>query len=129
MSHQSVLKGNTHHPQRFTSRALTAIQYVAIGLLLTMAADVRPVLGQSLNWEGQTGVFVTPLAYTAASSKDGFGKPIVAFHFLNGGKVLGNFYHGVTHGGRSGPHRIRLHPRFAFAGKHGGPQQLMGQRF
>jgi hypothetical protein len=45
-----------------------------------------------LNWEGQTGVFVTPLAYAAASSKDGFGKPIVAFHFLNGGKVLGNFY-------------------------------------
>jgi hypothetical protein len=92
MSYQSVLKGNTQHAQRFTSRALTVIQYAALGLLLTMAADVRSVLGQSLNWEGQTGVFVTPLAYTAASSKDSFGKPIVAFHFLNGGKVLGNFY-------------------------------------
>lgn len=63
-----------------------------LALLLALAADVRPVSAQSLNWEGQTGVFVTPLAYTAASSKDGLGKPIVAFHFLNGGKVLGNFY-------------------------------------
>ena len=92
MPHQPILKGNPHHPQRLTSRVLTVIQYAAIGLVLTMAADVRTVLGQSLNWEGQTGVFVTPLAYTAASSKDGLGKPVVAFHFLNGGKVLGNFY-------------------------------------
>jgi hypothetical protein len=92
MTDPSILKGNTHHPQRFTSRSLTVIQYLALVLLLTMAGDVRTGLGQSLNWEGQTGIFVTPLAYTAASSKDGFGKPIVAFHFLNGGKVLGNFY-------------------------------------
>jgi hypothetical protein len=92
MTDPSILKGNTHHPQRFTSRSLTVIQYLALVLLLTTAGDVRTGLGQSLNWEGQTGIFVTPLAYTAASSKDGFGKPIVAFHFLNGGKVLGNFY-------------------------------------
>ena len=99
MQDPSVLKSDTHHPQRFTSRALAVIQYVAIGLLLIMAADIRTVSGQSLNWEGQTGVFVTPLAYTAASSKTGLGEPIVAFHFLNGGKVLGNFYQAsVTEG-------------------------------
>jgi len=92
MSYQSVLEGNAYQPHQIKARALSVIQYLAIGLLLTTAADVRTVLGQSLNWEGQTGVFVTPLAYTAASSKDSFGKPIVAFHFLNGGKVLGNFY-------------------------------------
>jgi hypothetical protein len=92
MSYQSVLEGNAYQPHQIKARALSVIQYLAIGLLLTTAADVRTVLGQSLNWEGQTGVFVTPLAYTAASSKDGLGKPIVAFHFLNGGKVLGNFY-------------------------------------
>lgn len=92
MSHQFVRKGNSHRSQRFTSRGLKVVQYAALGLLLFMAADVRPAWGQSLNWEGQTGVFVTPLAYTAASSKDGFGKPVVAFHFLNGGTVLGNFY-------------------------------------
>jgi hypothetical protein len=48
--------------------------------------------GQSLNWEGQTGVFVTPLAYTAASPRGGIGKPAVAYHFLNAGEVLGNFH-------------------------------------
>jgi len=92
MSYPSIVKGNTHSVQKLISAALTLVQYLALGLLFTVAADVRPALGQSLNWEGQTGVFVTPLAYTAASSKDGLGKPIVAFHFLNGGKVLGNFY-------------------------------------
>jgi Protein of unknown function (DUF3034) len=51
-----------------------------------------PVAAQSLNWEGQTGVFVTPLAYVAASPNDGVGKPILAYHFLNAGDVLGNFH-------------------------------------
>jgi hypothetical protein len=48
--------------------------------------------GQSLNWEGQTGVFITPLAYTAASPKNSIGKPVFAYHFLNAGEVLGNFH-------------------------------------
>jgi len=47
---------------------------------------------QNIGWEGETGVFVTPLAYTAQSPKDGLGKPLVAFHYLNGGGVLGDFY-------------------------------------
>jgi hypothetical protein len=47
---------------------------------------------QSLNWEGQTGVFVTPLAYTAASPDAGAGKPVVAYHFLNADDVPGNFH-------------------------------------
>jgi len=46
---------------------------------------------QSLNFEGVTGVYVNPLAYTAASPANGFALPDVAWHFLNGGKVLGNF--------------------------------------
>ncbi|MEN6604329.1 MAG: DUF3034 family protein [Bryobacteraceae bacterium] len=50
------------------------------------------MVAQSLNWEGQTGVFVTPLAYTAASPEKGIGKPILAYHFLNAGSVLGNFH-------------------------------------
>ena len=47
---------------------------------------------QGLNWEGQTGGFITPFAYTAPSPSKGFGKPAVAFHFLNGGPVVGNYY-------------------------------------
>jgi hypothetical protein len=59
-------------------------------LLVSVFAGIAPA--QSLNWEGQTGVFVTPLAYTAASPKTGVGRPIVAYHFLNAGPVLGNFH-------------------------------------
>jgi hypothetical protein len=50
------------------------------------------VPAQNLNWEGQTGVFITPLAYTAASPNNGFGEPILAYHFLDGGPVLGEFH-------------------------------------
>lgn len=45
---------------------------------------------QSLNWEGQTGAFITPFAYTSASEKGKAGKPSVAYHFLSGGEVVGD---------------------------------------
>jgi hypothetical protein len=55
---------------------------------------------QSLNWEGQTGVFVTPLAYTAPSSSKGLGAPVVAYHYLDGGSVIGGFHEAsITIGG------------------------------
>lgn len=63
---------------------------VPVALLATLLAGTAAA--QSLNWEGQTGVFITPLAYTAASPKNTIGKPIVAYHFLNAGEVLGNFH-------------------------------------
>jgi hypothetical protein len=47
---------------------------------------------QSLNWEGQTGVFVTPLAYTVPSPEKGLGSPVVAYHYLDAGQVLGGFH-------------------------------------
>jgi hypothetical protein len=50
------------------------------------------VSAQSPNWEGQTGVFITPLAYTAASPQNSIGKPIVAYHYLDAGGVLGGFH-------------------------------------
>jgi hypothetical protein len=45
-----------------------------------------------LNWEGQTGVFVTPFAYIAPSPDQGFGAPVLSYHYLNGGDVLGGFH-------------------------------------
>lgn len=63
------------------------IQFAALAFLF---AGIAPA--QSLNWEGQTGIFVTPLAYTASSPKNNIGRPIVAYHFLNVGPVLGNFH-------------------------------------
>jgi hypothetical protein len=62
--------------------------YVA-GLALLAAG---PACAQNSAWEGETGVFITPMAYTAPSTDNGFGLPIVAYHYLYGGKVLGDFH-------------------------------------
>jgi hypothetical protein len=65
---------------------------IALVLAGSFLAASGPAAAQSLNWEGQTGVFITPLAYTAGSPEDSAGKPVVAYHYLNGGKVLGGFH-------------------------------------
>jgi len=57
--------------------------------IVALAASLQ---AQNIGWEGETGVFVTPLAYTAKSPEAGLGKPLVAFHYLDGGGVLGDFY-------------------------------------
>jgi len=62
-------------------------------LLVVFLISVTPAgHAQSLNWEGQTGAFVTPFAYTSASPTTGFGRPAVSFHYLDGGDTLGGFY-------------------------------------
>jgi hypothetical protein len=65
-----------------------------LGLLILILAgvDSKTTSAQSLNWEGQTGVFVTPLAYTVPSPLGGPALPAVAYHYLNGGTVLGGFH-------------------------------------
>ena len=68
-----------------------AVILVVVAVVMT-AVSAQAVRAQNLNWEGQTGAFVTPFAYTSASSPNGIGRPDVAFHYLNGGPVLGNFY-------------------------------------
>jgi hypothetical protein len=73
----------------------TAIFWLVPALVLIAV----PALGQGLNWEGQTGAFVTPFAYTSASPAGGLGHPQAAFHYLNGGTVVGNdFQLSVTEG-------------------------------
>jgi hypothetical protein len=65
------------------------------GLLLTaiaVIADTNWAAAQSLNWEGQDGIFVTPLAYAVPSADKGFGRPVVAYHYLDAGNVLGGFH-------------------------------------
>jgi hypothetical protein len=64
--------------------------FPAIVIVLTSGAPA--VHAQNLNWEGQTGAFITPFAYTGASPARGFGLPVVSFHYLDGGDVLGGFY-------------------------------------
>jgi hypothetical protein len=46
---------------------------------------------QSLGWEGETGVFVTPLAYTPTSEGHAV-EPVVAYHYLDAGPVIGDFH-------------------------------------
>jgi len=60
-------------------------------LLLSLGFAASTAQAQSLGYEGPTGVFVTPLASTAASPAKGLGTPVIAYHFLNGGKVIGNY--------------------------------------
>ena len=61
-------------------------------LFLAALVAAGTASAQSLNWEGQTGVFITPLAYAASSPNNSIGKPIVAYHFLDAGDVLGYFH-------------------------------------
>lgn len=48
---------------------------------------------QDLALEGETGVYATPIAYTAASPSNTLGMPVIGFHFINGGSVLGTLSH------------------------------------
>jgi hypothetical protein len=67
--------------------------------LFAVATFSASAFAQGLNWEGQTGAVITPFAYTASAPASKFGKPEVAFHFLNAGNVIGNDYQfSVTEG-------------------------------
>lgn len=71
----------------------------SMGRLLLMASfGVAAVLGssatgnaQALGWEGETGVFVTPMAYTASAEGQKI-HPVVAYHYFNAGPVIGDFH-------------------------------------
>jgi hypothetical protein len=72
---------------RFVKFAIHLVSASILVIGIAMAAQA-----QNIGWEGETGVFVTPLAYTASSPAKGLGRPLAAFHYLNGGAVLGDFY-------------------------------------
>lgn len=61
-----------------------------VGALILFAPTVTRA--QGLNWEGQTGAFITPFAYTSASEDKKMGKPQISFHYLNAGSVVGNHF-------------------------------------
>jgi hypothetical protein len=59
---------------------------------VVISAMSNPAWSQMLNWEGQTGVFVTPLAYTVPSNSGAWvSKPVFSIHYLDAGEVLGGF--------------------------------------
>ena len=64
-------------------------RWVLLALFLVLPFAARTAQAQSLGYEGPTGVFVTPLASTAASPAHGAGHPVIAYHVLAGGPVIG----------------------------------------
>jgi hypothetical protein len=73
------------------ARKLGSVLSVALAIfVLTLASS--SAFAQSLNWEGQTGVFVTPLAYSVSTGNASFSVPVVSYHYLNAGPVLGGFH-------------------------------------
>jgi hypothetical protein len=72
---------------------------------------------QGLNWEGQTGAFITPFAYNSQSPSDGIGRPQVAFHYLNAGSVIGNDFQASVTVGMFGRAEFGYTRAFVSAGK------------
>ncbi len=60
-------------------------------LCFALFGPTKQVHAQQLGWEGETGVFVTPLAYTVATSERKLAVPVVSYHFLNAGSVIGRY--------------------------------------
>lgn len=59
---------------------------------VAMNLGAKLASAQSLNWEGQTGIFVTPLAYSVPSTARNFSLPVVSYHYFDAGSVLGGFH-------------------------------------
>jgi hypothetical protein len=65
--------------------------FATLALLVALPFSTTTAQAQSLGYEGPTGVFVTPLASTAASPANGAGHPVIAYHVLAGGPVIGTW--------------------------------------
>jgi hypothetical protein len=78
-------------PVSMFSSSVTKSLFATLGLMLAVSVTTPAAQAQSLGYEGPTGVFVTPLASTAASPAKGLGTPSVAFHFLAAGPIVGDF--------------------------------------
>jgi hypothetical protein len=72
------------HILRFRFFLLTIFCFSLLG-------PTRQAHAQQLGWEGETGVFVTPLAYTVTSPEHKFALPVAAYHFLNAGSIIGKY--------------------------------------
>ena len=84
----------THSVKKENSKMQSGIKTAGRVLLVAFVAALTPLAihAQNIGWEGETGVFVTPLAYTVSSPAKGFSLPTVGFHFLATGNVIGDFY-------------------------------------
>ena len=75
----------------FTHASTPRNHWAMLALLFVFASATHMVRAQSLGYEGPTGIFVTPLAATAGSPAHGAGHPVIAYHVLAGGPVIGTW--------------------------------------
>lgn len=75
-----------------SARRSGSVLAVVLVIAAVTVAGSNTAFAQSLNWEGQTGVFVTPLAYSVSTGNAPFSIPVVSYHYLNAGPVLGAFH-------------------------------------
>jgi hypothetical protein len=73
------------------SSSLRAAKLAVPVLGLSLCFGAHTAQAQSLNYEGSTGIYVTPLAYTATSPAKGLGRPSIAYHFLALGSMVGDY--------------------------------------
>jgi len=74
------------------SGRLGTVLAVVLAAVIGTSVSRGTAFAQSLNWEGQTGVFVTPLAYSVSTGSTSLSLPVVSYHYLNAGPVLGGFH-------------------------------------
>ena len=77
--------------QRGVSAKGLFYRYALAVVLLATALYHVPAYAQALGWEGETGVFVTPLAYMASAEGQKL-HAVTAYHYLNAGPVIGDFH-------------------------------------
>jgi len=93
-----------------------ALAACAIAFTIGFAPSIH---AQALGWEGETGVFVTPLAYTASAEGQKLHR-VVAYHYFNGGPVIGDFHEESIELGIGKRLEVGLHARIhAFGGDAG----------
>jgi len=91
---------NTHPLEITSAKHVLRFRLFLLSLIyLCLFGPTAHGKAQQLGWEGETGVFVTPLAYTVATHERKFALPVVAYHYLNAGSVIGRYSQtGITGG-------------------------------
>ena len=87
------MRNQSHHAKLVSVTG--GIRYAMAAALLTIVGSLvssTVASAQSLNWEGQDGVFITPLAYSVPTGSAPLSLPAVSYHFLDAGPVLGRFH-------------------------------------
>jgi hypothetical protein len=84
--------GSRVHGQLILSAGRMGNCFALLVAILVVGITTSSAAAQSLNWEGQDGVFITPLAYSVPTGNAPVSIPVVSYHFLDAGPVLGMFH-------------------------------------